>query len=101
MTIADDLGHKATKQTKTIYFIHMFICRLQIFFSKSTSLKNSFRNTIRVSNSLDPDQAGHFVLPDLGPNCLQRLSAEDTSRVFRVKTVLRQLGWFLQLLLYS
>ena len=33
-------------------------------------------NTFRVSNSLDPDQAQHFVRPDLGPNCLQRLSAE-------------------------
>ena len=43
-------------------------------------LKNSFRNTIRVSNSLDPDQAGHFVRPDLGPNCLQRLSADDIRR---------------------
>ena len=49
------------------------------FFSKSTFLKNSFRNTIRVSNSLGPDQARHFVRPDLGPNCLQRLSADDTS----------------------
>ena len=28
-----------------------------------------------VSNSLDPDQTGHFAGPDLGPNCLQRLSA--------------------------
>ena len=28
-----------------------------------------------VSNSLDPDQAQHFVGPDLGLNCLQRLSA--------------------------
>ena len=35
--------------------------------------------TIRVSNSLDPDQARHFVGPDLGPNCLQRLSADDKS----------------------
>ena len=33
-----------------------------------------------MSNSLDPDQARHFVGPDLGPNCLQRLSAVDTSR---------------------
>ena len=39
-------------------------------------LKNSFRNTIRVSNSLDPDQARQNVGPDLGPNCLQRLSAD-------------------------
>ena len=29
-------------------------------FSKSTPSKNSFRNTIRVSNNLDPDQARHF-----------------------------------------
>ena len=31
-----------------------------------------------MSNSLDPDQAGRFVGPDLGPNCLPRLSADDT-----------------------
>ena len=33
-----------------------------------------------MSNSLDPDQARHFVRPDLGPNCLQMLSASDTRR---------------------
>ena len=33
-----------------------------------------------MSNSLDPDQARHFVGSDLGPNCLQRLSADDTRR---------------------
>ena len=32
------------------------------------------------SNSLDPDQAQHFVGPDLGTNCLQKLSADGTSR---------------------
>ena len=47
----------------------------QLFFSK-----NYFRNITRASNSLDPDQARRFVGPDLGPNCLQRLSADDTSR---------------------
>ena len=30
-----------------------------------------------MSNSLDPDQDQHFVGPDCGPNCLQRLSADD------------------------
>ena len=50
------------------------------FFLGTLRVKNSFRNIIRVSNSLDPDQARHFVGPDLGPSCLQRLSAEDTSR---------------------
>ena len=39
-------------------------------------MKNSFGNTIRVSNSLDPDQARRFVRPVLGPNCLQRTSAD-------------------------
>ena len=41
---------------------------------------------MRVSNSLDPDQTRPFVRPDLGPNCLQRLSADDISRQ-RVKVV--------------
>ena len=32
-----------------------------------------------MSNSFDQDQDRHNVGPDLGPNCLQRLSAEDQS----------------------
>ena len=32
-----------------------------------------------MSIGLDPDQDGHPVGPDLGPNCLQRLSADDRS----------------------
>ena len=32
-----------------------------------------------MSNSLDPDQTRHFVGPDLGSNCLQTLSADDSS----------------------
>ena len=34
--------------------------------------------TIGVSSRLDLDQARHFVGPDLGPNCLQMLSADAT-----------------------
>ena len=53
-----------------------FFFKIQMYtFSKIT-----FKNTIRVSNSLDQDQAGHFVGPDLVPNCLQRLSADNTSK---------------------
>ena len=33
-----------------------------------------------MSNSLDPDQIRRFVGPDLGPNCLPRLSADDNGR---------------------
>ena len=47
------------------------------FVSKSISQKKKFRNIIRVSNSLDPDQDRHSVGPDHGPNCLQRLQADD------------------------
>ena len=42
-------------------------------------LKNYFRNTISMSNSLDPDQGQHSVGPDQGSNCLQRLAANDQS----------------------
>ena len=34
----------------------------------------------KSSDSLDPDQARHVVGLDLGPDCLQRLSADDKSR---------------------
>ena len=57
----------------------MLFCRLLIFSNSAFSI-NSFRNTIRVSNSLDPDQAWCFVGPDLDPNCLQRISADGISR---------------------
>ena len=56
-------------------------CRLLIFFKWNFS-KNYFRNTIRVSNSLDSDQAGCFVGPDLGPNCLQSLSAAYSTHIW-------------------
>ena len=41
---------------------------LMLFFSKFNLKfsKNSFRNTVRVSNGLDPDQDRHLVGPDLG-----------------------------------
>ena len=32
-----------------------------------------------MSNGLDPDQDRSSVGPDLGPYCLQRLSADDNS----------------------
>ena len=43
----------------------------QNFFSKT-----SFKKTTRVSNGLDPDNDRR---PDLGPNCLQRFSADNKS----------------------
>ena len=57
-----------------------FCCRLLTFF-KINFFKISFRETIRVPNSLDLNQDRHCVGPDLGPNCLQRLSADGKERV--------------------
>ena len=42
--------------------------------------KLTFRNTIRVSNDLYPDQDQRSVGTDLGTNCLQRLSKDSKSR---------------------
>ena len=56
----------------------IIFCRLQIFV-KLNFLNTSFMNNIRVSNGLDPDEDRHSVGPDLCSNCLQRLSADDTS----------------------
>ena len=56
-----------------LFFLTLLLCHIT-----SNSLNAVyFLNTIRVSNSMDPDQARHFVRPDLGPNCLQRFSADD------------------------
>ena len=51
-----------------------------------------FFNTIRVSNSLDPDQARQFVGPDLGPNCLQRLSADIAGKELNTKQLVDIFG---------
>ena len=36
-----------------------------------------------MSIGLDPDQYGHFVGPDLGPNCSQKLSTDNTIKQAR------------------
>ena len=59
-------------------------CRL-LTFSKINFSKNSFRDTIRVSNGLDLDWDWHSVGPDLDPNCLQSLSADDKIKLLARK----------------
>ena len=44
-----------------------------------------------MSNSVDPDQAQQFVGPDLGPNCLHRLSIDDTIR--QIDSYLGPIQW--------
>ena len=60
-----------------MYLTVIVVC---LFVSKSAFSKSYFKNTIRVANSLYPDQARRSVGPYLGPNRLQKLSASDSSR---------------------
>ena len=61
-----------------------------MIFSNSTFSKKSLRDTSRVSKTgLDSDQDQQNVSPDLRPNCLQRLSADDKSRHEQGKSSLR------------
>ena len=57
------------------------ICNLNIKPGLSKMFPFSSADTIRVSNILDPDQDRHSVGPDLGPNCLQRFSADKKKRL--------------------
>ena len=61
----------------------MLFCCLLIFLNFFS--KNS-RNTTRVSNSLDPDQAQPFVGPDQCPTCLQKFSAANVT-VYSIQDV--------------
>ena len=60
---------------------HAF-CRLLIFFKINFFAKILFRITIRVSKTLYPNQDRHTVGPDLGPNCLQKLSEDNTTVLY-------------------
>ena len=55
-----------------------FLSSADFFFQKQR-LQKKFRNSIRMSNGLDPDQDRHYVGPDLDQNCLKSLSADDKS----------------------
>ena len=53
------------------------LCNFHDFLLSADSFKINFfkknlKNTISVSNRLDPDQDRQYVGPDLGPNRLQR-----------------------------
>ena len=63
------------------------LCLLHAFLLSADFFQNQlFRNILSgipsecLENSIDPDQAPQFVGPDLGSNCLQKLSVGGTSR---------------------
>ena len=56
------------------------------FFQNYPFQKNlSWTLSIRVSKTLDPDQARLYVMPDLGPNCLQNSSTDDKIRCWQAE----------------
>ena len=78
MFLANATSRRSHLNSAYWVYCHAYLSSID-FFQNKLCQKNSFRNTIRVSSSLNPDQVRRFVGPDLGPNCLQRLSADDTS----------------------
>ena len=69
---------------KVIITLYMHTTQLNCFlvawdFLNQFFHDKSFRNSIRMAYSLNPDQVRQYVGPDLGSNCLQRLSADYKS----------------------
>ena len=56
---------------------HAFLLSADFF--KNKLFRKILSGIPSVSNSLDIDQTRHFLGPDLGPNCLQKVSADNTS----------------------
>ena len=64
------------------FFFFFFFCiaSAEFFFSQNHLIRKILPEIPFVSNSLDPNQAPPNVGIELGPSCLQRLSADNTSR---------------------
>ena len=58
--------------------LHAFLSSVDFFQNKL--YQKNLSGLPSVLNTLDLDQTWCFVRPDLGPNCFQRLSADDKSR---------------------
>ena len=76
---------------------HVF-CTADLFSKLCFSKNKKIRNTIRVSNSLDPGQERCLVGPDLGPNYLQRSSADEKRSPLGRSIYLSQ--WMKRILLF-
>ena len=85
--VGPDLGI-FTFLTACWVIFHFLLLSPDDFFSKIKVFKKSFRNTIRVPNSVDPDEDRHSVGPHLG----SKLFANVISR--RQKSPLMVIGYF-------
>ena len=62
-------------------FVTAVVCCRLLTILQINYLNINFSNTLTMSNGLDPDQDQRSVGPDLGPNDLKRLSADDKSQL--------------------
>ena len=70
-----------------VFVVSFTLCMLDI-----CCLRTFFQiNFFKKKNSLDPDQDRHCVRPDLGSNCLQRLSADNKSRCSQLRKELKSM----------
>ena len=53
------------------FFSKLYLAAVYLLFFFKINFSNSNRNGILMLNSRVPDQARHFVGPDLRPNCLE------------------------------
>ena len=63
-----------------VMHIYVHVLEYCTFYLSKLKLTFSKHYTVIVPNSVDSDQVRRFIGHDLGLNCLQRLSAEDTSK---------------------
>ena len=63
-----------------LVIFHDFIVACFLFFKIDFLKKIIQENYQSVSNGLETDQDRHHVGPDLGPNCLQKLTTDSKGR---------------------
>ena len=86
----------------TLCMLGNFACFFVVcgFFFKINFSKKSLRNTIRVSNSLDPDQAERFVGPDILSGLIWvQTVCKDYQQTSKVETSRERVNLYLSLVL--
>ena len=54
-----------------------YVGGMKVYSNGLVLMKNILSGKPSMSNRVDPDQSQHFVRPDQGSNCLQRLSVDN------------------------
>ena len=77
------MGTQKNRLNETVLLSTQNICSIDGEDAENVCLsKPVYNNTIRVSNSLDPDQARFFGRLDLGSNCYQQTTKSSRVKVW-------------------